>query len=192
MDNSRPDGRWCGLNDEITILRDLGCYADFTMPSGDSPTQARTINKIYWAKDDPAKPKSYDTGVDVTPGGGIDGDLLMITGPLGIRWAERLIPRMEFGEIAANDPPTKYRVRKWLDLAPRIGSDIFVKLHTHGTQEKNSALLLGGGLDHLFGFFCRECELRGLKLHFVSAWEMYLAVEATRLGRRSTEGSNSN
>ena len=40
LDNSRPDGRLCGLNDEIRVLRDLGCYADFTMPSGDSPTQA--------------------------------------------------------------------------------------------------------------------------------------------------------
>ena len=39
LDNSRPDGRWCGLSGEIALLRDLGCYADFTMPSaslGDS------------------------------------------------------------------------------------------------------------------------------------------------------------
>lgn len=180
LDNSRPDGRWCGLNDEITILRDLGCYADFTMPSGDSPTQARTVNKIYWAKDDPARPKSYDTGIEVTPGSDREGDLLMITGPLGIRWAERLIPRMEYGEIAANDPPTEYRVRKWLDLAPRIGSDIFIKLHTHGTQEKNSTLLLSGGLDKLFSSFSAECAHRGLELRFASAWEMYLRVEEIR------------
>ena len=33
LDNSRPDGKWCGLNGEIALLRDLGCYADFTMPS---------------------------------------------------------------------------------------------------------------------------------------------------------------
>ena len=55
LDNSRPDGRYCGLNNEITLLRDLGCYADFTMPSGASPTQARLINTIYWAVDDPHK-----------------------------------------------------------------------------------------------------------------------------------------
>jgi hypothetical protein len=30
LDNSRPDGRWCGLGGEIALLRDLGCYADFT------------------------------------------------------------------------------------------------------------------------------------------------------------------
>ena len=33
LDNARPDGRWCGLNNEITLLRDLGCYADFTLPA---------------------------------------------------------------------------------------------------------------------------------------------------------------
>ena len=44
LDNSRPDGRYCGLNNEITLLRNLGCYADFTMPSGSSPTQSRTVN----------------------------------------------------------------------------------------------------------------------------------------------------
>ena len=34
LDNSRPDGRFCGLNNEIRLLRDLGCYADLTLPCG--------------------------------------------------------------------------------------------------------------------------------------------------------------
>ena len=29
--NSLPNGERCGLNDETTSLRELGCYADFTM-----------------------------------------------------------------------------------------------------------------------------------------------------------------
>ncbi|MGH9559872.1 MAG: hypothetical protein ACRD3S_00325, partial [Terracidiphilus sp.] len=45
LDNSRPDGKWCGLNGEIALLRDLGCYADFTMPSAPSPTQGRVVNQ---------------------------------------------------------------------------------------------------------------------------------------------------
>jgi hypothetical protein len=73
LDNSLPGDRFCGLNNEITLLRDLGCYADFTMPSGASPTQARLINTIYWAVDDPDKPKSYDTGVPVIPGATANG-----------------------------------------------------------------------------------------------------------------------
>jgi hypothetical protein len=35
------DGNWAVYNDEITFLRDLGCHADFTMPSGDNRTNTR-------------------------------------------------------------------------------------------------------------------------------------------------------
>jgi hypothetical protein len=179
LDNSRPDGAYCGLNNEITLLRELGCYADFTMPSGNSPTQSRIVNEIYWVIDDPEKPRSYDRGVPVVPGRLGSGDLLMITGPFGLRWAERLIPRLESGEIAHQDLPTAYRVRRWLELAPRIGSDIYIKLYTHGAQEKNStALLLQGGLDRLFTLLEGACQQRGLELHYVSTWEMRQAVDA--------------
>ena len=179
LDNSRPDGRYCGLNNEITLLRDLGCYADFTMPSGSSPTQSRIVNTIYWATDDPLRPRSYDRGAVVQPGGSQSGDLLMIPGPLGLRWAGRLVPRMETGELASYDLPTPYRVTRWLDLAPRIGSNIFIKLFTHGAQERHaSALLLEGGLDSLFTAITEECRRRGYQLHYASAWDMRQAVDA--------------
>ena len=185
LDNSRPDGRCCGLNNEITLLRDLGCYADFTMPSGNSPTQSRTVNIIYWVTDDPVRPRSYDHGVAVQPGMPGTGDLLMIPGPLGIRWSDRLIPRLETGEVASQDLPTAYRVRRWLELAPRIGSDIFIKLYTHGAQERNSAaLLLKGGLDRLFTLLAEGCRQRGHKLTYVSTWEMRQAVDRAVSGER--------
>lgn len=179
LDNSRPDGQWCGLNNEISLLRDLGCYADFTMPSGNSPTQARTVNSIYWAVDDPLRPRSYDYGVPVAPGEPGSGDLLMIQGPLGIRWSERFKPRLETGEIAWQDLPTPYRVQRWLELAPRIGGDIFLKLYTHGAQERNSsALLLNGGLASLFTLLPQACKHYGLQLRYVSTWEMRQAVDS--------------
>ena len=49
--NSRPDGDWCGVNDELGILSSTGCYADLTMPSAPSPTQSRMVNAIYRASD---------------------------------------------------------------------------------------------------------------------------------------------
>jgi hypothetical protein len=182
LDNSRPDGRFCGLNNEISLLRDLGCYADFTMPSGASPTQARLINTIYWAVDDPEKSKSYDTGVPVTPGSSAAGDLLMIPGPFGLRWAQRLMPRIEYGELCSYDPATEYRVRRWFQLAPRIGNDIFLKLFTHGTQERHSQYLLEGGLEFTLSAVSRECQRTGLDLHFATAWEMRQAVELAARG----------
>ena len=61
LDNSRADGRWCGINNELILLRELGCYADFTLPSAPSETQTQTINAIYYATDDPLRPKSHNT-----------------------------------------------------------------------------------------------------------------------------------
>ncbi|MFO1020274.1 MAG: hypothetical protein U0903_06210 [Planctomycetales bacterium] len=60
--NSRPDGRWCGVNEELTVLKETGCYADFTLPSAPSDTQTRTINSIYYAHDCPHQSKSHDHG----------------------------------------------------------------------------------------------------------------------------------
>jgi hypothetical protein len=153
LDNSRPDGKWCGLNGEIALLRDLGCYADFTMPSLPSPTQGRVVNQIYWCTNNSDnRSKSYNHGIEATVSGGRRGDLLMITGPLGVRFGGRLMPRLETGEIAGYDMPTPSRIRQWFDLAPAIGDDLFLKLYTHGAQERNFVPLLNGGLGNLFNW----------------------------------------
>lgn len=186
LDNSLPDGRWCGLNNEISLLRDLGCYADFTMPSVPSPTQTRMVNTIYWATDDPERPKSHDAGIPVTIGGPVAGDLMMIPGPLGLNWLGRrrwFVPRVETGELSASNPPSQHRARLWLRYAPRIGENIFIKLFTHGAQERNAEMLLGGGLDLALESLQAECAEARLKLCFVSAREMWQAIEAVRTKR---------
>ena len=178
LDNSRPDGRWCGLNNEITLLRNLGCYADFTMPSGDDQTQVHQVNSIYWAVDNPARPKSHDRGPFVRPGSWEPRDLLMIPGPLGLRRPPgHIVPKVEAGELTHRTPATPHRVRCWLDLAPRVGADIFLKLHSHGTQDKISASLLGGELDNTFRLLKDECGRQEIELHYATPWEMREAVE---------------
>jgi hypothetical protein len=176
LDNSLPGGRWCGLPGEIKLLHDLGCYADFTMPSLPSASQGRVVNQVYWCTGTPGGRRSFDRGIEAKAGAGVQGDILMITGPLGLRYCERLVPRMETGEIAAYDPPTPYRVKRWLDLAPRVGGDIFLKLYTHGAPEANASALLDGGLANMFRWLGDAAEERGLELHWASAFEMYIAV----------------
>lgn len=185
LDNSLPGGRHCGLNNEITLLRNLGCYADFTMPSAPSLSQARMVNRIYWAVDDPARPKSYDTGIPAEPGGGVRGDLLMMPGPLGLRWESRLLPRLENGEIGTHQPPSERRARAWLDLAPRLAGEVFLKLFAHGAQEGHRRAFFGGGLDRLFDLLAQECQRRGCELRFATAWQFYLAAERLILARTS-------
>jgi hypothetical protein len=184
LDNSRPDGRFCGLNGEIALLRDLGCYADFTMPSLPSATQGRVVNQIYWCTSSADnRPRSFDRGIEATVGGGIRGDLLMITGPLGVRLRGRLLPRLETGEIAVYDMPTPSRARQWFDLAPTVGNDLFLKLYTHGASERNLEPLLNGGLGNLFRWLAEEAERRGIEIHWATAWQMYEAANALINGR---------
>ncbi len=180
LDNSRGDGRYCGLDNELTLLRQLGCYADFTLPSAPSDTQTRMVNQIYWALDNPQKPKSHDTGEPAVVRGGNRGDLLMVPGPLAIRFAKdgRLTPRLETGELAGQDPPTRSRVRLWLRHAPRLGDHVFIKLFAHGTQERHSSKLLDQHLDRLFTLVAEESRADGCQFHFASAWQVFSQITA--------------
>ncbi len=177
LDNSDPKGRWCGLNNELTLLRQLGCYADFTMPAAPDPCQTRRGNTIYWAVDDPDRPRSHDDGVPFDPHGTPPATgLLMVQGPLTLRW-EGLRPRLEVGELAGHDPVTEQRVSSWLSVAPRVGNDMFLKLHAHGAPEKNAEPLLGRDLAATLGLLRQECDRRGWTLRHATAWQMVQALK---------------
>ena len=166
------------------MLRDLGCYADFTMPSVPSATQGRIVNQIYWCTNNADNsPRSFDHGIEATVGGGKQGDLLMITGPLGVRRGSKLRPRVETGEIASYDPPSPSRARQWFDLAPMIGEDVFIKLYTHGGAEKNLEPLLNGDLAILYRSLADEAARRNIEIHWATAWQMYQAANALVQGR---------
>src|SRR5262249_44476453 len=125
LDNSLPGGRHCGLNNEISLLRDLGCYADFTLPSAPSPAQVRMVNTIYWATDDTSRPKSHNAGIPLRPGGAVCGDLLIVPGPLTVNlkeWNRCGVPKIETGELAEYALPSRRRASLWAKTAPRIGA----------------------------------------------------------------------
>lgn len=184
LDNARADGRFCGLNNEITLLARLGCYGDFTLPVTDWAAQTRIINTIYWADDDPLKPRSHDYGYPVETHGipERDSGLLMVPGPLAVRWTERLFPKMETGELAWYNLPNQSRARIWMKYSPRIREDAFLKLYAHGAGEQNAEALLGGALQQTFIHLLREAKANGVDLRFVSAWEMRQAI-ATACGQ---------
>ncbi len=190
LDNSRDDGRWCGVNNELQILRDMGCYADFTLPSAPSDTQTSTVNSIYYATDDPHKPKSHDTGVHVKTGGKPEGDLMIIQGPLSLRWKTRgfiPVPAIENGDIRASNPPTPARVDSWVKTGIHVKGRpewVFIKVHTHGTQQQDIDSLLGPPVGKMFEHLERYYnDGDKFQLHYVSAREMYNIVRAAESGK---------
>ena len=191
LDNSRQDGRWCGVNSELQILSETGCYADFTMPSAPSETQSRKINSIYYATDNPDRPKSYNTGTDVETNKEPSGDLMIIQGPLCLNWQRRrafILPRIENGNITSDNPPTGDRVALWIRQHIHVQghSDwVFVKVYTHGAQDSNCRAFLGSGgyLDKLYSHLEKTYN-DGVKcrLHYTTAREMYNIIKAAEAG----------
>jgi hypothetical protein len=188
LDNSRPDGRWCGVNNELEVLRQTGCYADFTLPSAPSDTQTAKINSIYYAKDTP-EPKSHNTGHDVTVGGKQGGGLMIIQGPLALNWKRRkygLMPKIENSGVTYNDPPTSDRIDLWVRQGICVKGRhewVFVKVYTHGCRDEHTT---DGFFDMLDGMFSylekRYNDGKEYCLHYVTAREMYNIVKAAEAG----------
>lgn len=179
LDNSRRDGRWCGVNNELDVLRETGCYADFTMPSAPSDTQTRKVNSIYWAVDDPLRPKSHDTGVNVGTAPRPENSLLMIQGPLALNWKNKkwgVLPSLENSCLQKNQAPSIYRTNLWLRAGVKIATQpnwYFVKLYTHGVWEPNQDVLLGEPMVRLYEELKRRTEEDpNFHVYFVTARQM--------------------
>jgi hypothetical protein len=196
LDNSRPDGRWCGVNDELIVLKEGGCYADFTFPSAPSDTQPATVNSIYYATDDPQRPKSHDKGQPVAVGGSPAGDLMLVQGILGFDWSSRkfgILPRIENSDVRAGQPPTAARVDRWIRLAPTVQGRPewkFVKIHTHGAAERQADVLLGPPLERMYEYLTsRYNDGSQYVLHYVSAREVYNIIKAAENGETGDPGA---
>lgn len=197
LDNARPDGRWCGVNNELQVLGELGCYADFTMPSAPSDTQTRKINAIYYAADDPQRPRSHDCGMDMQVGGHPSGDLLLIQGPLALNFRQRkwgLLPRIENADVRAGQPPTPTRTDLWIEQHIHVHGRpdwVFVKVHTHGTQERDMPALLGDPVDAMFTDLERRYnDGRRHVLHYVTARELFNIAKAAEAGLEGDPGQH--
>jgi hypothetical protein len=187
--NSQPGGILCGVNEELDILRETGCYADFTMPSAPHRTQTRTINSIYYAHNCPARPWSHDTGVDAGAGPPPADALLLIQGPLVFDWRKRrlgIVPRLENGCIQGSQPARIERLESWLRARVQVPARpdwFFVKLHAHGAPEDSHEALLGASMVRFHEDLARRAaENPRFHYHYVTAREMYNLVKAAEAG----------
>jgi hypothetical protein len=172
------------VNNELSILRDLGCYADFTFPSR-GLSNPLMINSLFYAADRPGRPKSHSSGIPVRVAGRPDSGLMIIQGPLfphftpGSTWGLRMC-----GDIIGGTPVPPARVDAWVRTAIHVRgmrSWVFVKTHTHGAVDAD--VVLGRNMHDVF----RRLETRyndgkRFVLHYVTAREMYNIIKAAESG----------
>jgi hypothetical protein len=188
LSNARSDGRYCGVDAELPILFEAGCYADFTFAAAPDESQPNIVNRIYWPTGDLARSRAYEYGKPAAVGGRRDDRVLMVQGPLALarrpgRWALRI----ENGAVTANDPASPARVATWVEQGIHVEGQsewVFVKVHTHGAPERQADSLLGAGGHALHRALTVYTERRNMKLHYVTAREMFNVAVAAMDGRR--------
>jgi hypothetical protein len=185
--NGRPDRRFCGVNDELTVLRETGCYADFTFPSAPHPSQFGKLNSIYYACSSPASPGGHRRGWNIGAGNVPESALLMIQGPLVLQWQKgRRRPRLENGCLQESQPPGMARLDSWLKARVQVPSRpdwFFVKLYAHGAQEDSQRALLGESMVRFHRELAKRAEDNaGFHYHYVTAREVYNLVKAAEAG----------
>jgi len=180
-------GRACGVDEEMEILAQTGCYADLTLPSAPNPAQVTKINALYECARPLHEPAPHRKGRDLRRGQLPCIFPLIIQGPLGLdlaRW-----PFLENGELTTLHPPTMHRLRLWCRPAITVMGRpdwLFIKLHCHGMNPRDKAVMLGAPLQQ----FLRSLttEVRAYRIHFVTAREMVNMILAACDGREGNPG----
>jgi hypothetical protein len=187
--NGRPDGRWCGVDDELHLLHELGCYADFTFPSAPDPCQPRVVNAIYYARD-ASRRRAYDAPEHVRVGSAKRRGVLLVQGPLAISWRTSKLPlRIDSAGISSSDPPSEVRLRTWLRQWVHVAGRpewTFVKIHGHGAPEKNARVMLGEAMARMHEALASLRLRDGWHVHYVTAREMYNVARAAMNGLRGS------
>jgi hypothetical protein len=188
--NSRG-GRDCGVDCEMRILQETGCYADMTLPSAPDETQVPIINQIYECglPLDEKMPHRKGRGVEVF--GNAPRLPLIFQGPLVFNWTRRVrgipVPRLEDGGLVYNQPADLARFNRWLSANVTVSgrSDwVFVKLYCHGFFDYDQEACIGEGARRFFGEIIENGERRGkYKVHFATAREAFNMVSAAIDGR---------
>ncbi len=179
-------GKFCGVNDELTILQALGCWGDLTMPSGND-CQTRKINSIYYAVSDPRQAKSHNWGADARVGSKDPPGLFLMQGPLGINWRGPGYPRIENASLTSSNWGRPDRIPKWLDCNIHVKGRPewqFVKLHTHGAMERDFDALFGQKAYEMHRILNEKFnDGRRYRLHYVTARQAYNIAKAAEHGK---------
>lgn len=191
--NSRPDGRWCGVDEELPLLFDTGCYADFTFPSAPDASQPNIVNQIYWPIGELNQRRAHERGERARVGHVKRDRILMIQGPLALAKRHgKLAMRIENSGITPSDVPKTHqeaatRARTWARQRIHIAGRpewVFVKIHTHGAPEPLAVPFFSAGARVLHDVLTTQYnDGERWRLHYVTAREMFNIALAAMEGK---------
>jgi len=184
-------GRFCGVDNEMAILRDTDCYADMTLPSAPDQSQVAVVNQIYEYSGDPDQPVPHRMGRRVSVNGKKPRLPLIFTGPLGFDMSRQKmgvpIPRIEDGSLTANLGTDVSRFRRWKSANITVAGRpewVFIKLYCHGFFDRDQSTCIGEDAKRFFGGLIEESAKTGANtIHFASAREAFNIASAAIDGK---------
>jgi hypothetical protein len=181
-------GRACGVDEEMQILSDTGCYADLTLPSAPNRAQVGKINALYECARPLTTRAPHRRGHDLRCGRAPTTFPLIIQGPLALDLGQGLRrPRIENAALTGANPPTMRRLGLWTRAAIGVAGRpdwLFIKLHCHGMDPRDEDAMLGTSRR----LFLRQVTAEP-RVHFVTAREMVNIILAACDGRDGNPGA---
>ena len=169
---------FCGVDSEMQILAETGCYADFTMPSAPNRGQVSKINALYECVGPLARRAPHRHGRDLARGRRPQVFPILVQGPLMLdfsRRKRRIFPALENSELSGANPPALQRLHLWQRAAITVQGCLewlFVKLHCHGMDPRSTPALLGPPMQNFLHNLADAGRGGGFQTHFVTAREM--------------------
>jgi hypothetical protein len=173
------EGQYCGVDSEMKILAETGCYADFTLPTAPGhPAQTAKINSLYECALPIEKRAPQRRGLDLRLGRAPQTLPIVVQGPLLIALARSFARRSLFidnGAITAPHPMSLERLSSWKQARIHVDGRpdwLFIKLHCHGMDPTQKDVVIGAAFRKFLEKFAGGAESRKETLHFVTAREM--------------------
>ncbi len=191
-------GRFCGVDNEMEVLRDTGCYADMTLPSAPDQSQVPVINQIYECALPLDQAVPHRRGNRVAANGKTPQLPLIFTGPLVFNWTRRVsgfpVPRIDDGALAANQPLDLARFNRWRSANVTVAGKpdwVFIKLYCHGFFDYDQSACMGEDVKRFFSEILELSEKSGqFQIHFASAREAFNIALAAIDGKSGAPGEH--
>jgi hypothetical protein len=188
-------GRFCGVDSEMWILAQTGCYADLTMPAAIwHRAQISKTNSVYECALPLDRAAPHRKGYDLRAGRAGQTLPLIIQGPLITDIGRTLRsgqPVIDNGVINDTSPPTMHRFSLW--KRARVGvlgrpDWLFIKLFCHSMNPTQKDGVIGDGFRKFLAELVGGAHERKETLHFVTAREMANILFAACDGREGNPG----